>query len=81
MAVEAFGEGFDAVVRQVEQRCADVRVDVEEVLAGRIPFDEVTFAASDPHGPVPEQAEKQQVTLAKGADATEAPEAREPATR
>ncbi|MFI1099311.1 cation:dicarboxylate symporter family transporter [Streptomyces melanogenes] len=53
---------------------------VEEVLAGRIPFDEVTFAASDPHGPAPEQPAEQQVTLAKEPVAADVPEAREPAT-
>lgn len=53
---------------------------VEEVLAGRVPFDEVAFASSDVHGPVPEQPEKQQVTLAKAPVAADVPEAREPAT-
>ncbi|WP_406342384.1 cation:dicarboxylate symporter family transporter [Streptomyces sp. NBC_00648] len=55
---------------------------VEEVLAGRVPFDEVTFAASDAHGPAdPAPApEKQEVTLAKGAPTSEVPEAREPVT-
>ncbi|WP_371654826.1 MULTISPECIES: cation:dicarboxylate symporter family transporter [unclassified Streptomyces] len=55
---------------------------VEEVLAGRVPFDEVTFAASDAHGPAdPAPApQKQEVTLAKGAPTSEVPEAREPAT-
>ncbi|WP_329401813.1 cation:dicarboxylate symporter family transporter [Streptomyces melanogenes] len=56
---------------------------VEEVLAGRVPFDEVAFASSDVHGPVPEQPEqpeKQQVTLAKDPAAADVPEAREPAT-
>ncbi|MFD9487115.1 cation:dicarboxylate symporter family transporter [Streptomyces sp. NPDC059991] len=57
---------------------------VEEVLAGRVPFDEVTFAASDAHGPAgpagPAPApQKHEVTLAKGAPAPEVPEAREPA--
>ncbi|MEU4348627.1 cation:dicarboxylase symporter family transporter [Streptomyces sp. NPDC023838] len=64
---------------------------VEEVLAGRMPFDEVTFAASDAHGPADsprererererEQVQEREVTLTKEAAAQDVPEPREPAT-
>ncbi|MFF1477342.1 cation:dicarboxylate symporter family transporter [Streptomyces sp. NPDC058301] len=69
---------------------------VEEVLAGRMPFDEVTFAASDAHGladsPREREREREQeqrgqreqrereVTLTKEAAAQDVPEPREPAT-
>lgn len=50
---------------------------VEEVLAGRVPFDETTFAASDPHATA--EPGDRQAALTKDTAAPEVPEPREPA--